>query len=171
MISKLKPRIPRRCATKDNKEATHFDAAPTQSFDPNKGVALYKPKSYDILVSRNPVSRLTARNPLLLQFLDSKHTSVVQVSWANLESAAVNQSLEFDCAKENRSPLASNSLFLSKEKKRGTGADPEKVGNDEKKQGEGDARVVGMEEEDKRLVRPDEGGEGDGGGGRWNGCG
>ncbi|KAK8573222.1 hypothetical protein V6N13_100030 [Hibiscus sabdariffa] len=71
-LSILKPRIPRRCATKDNKEATHFDAAPTQSFDPNKGVALYKPKSYDILVSRNPVSRLTARNPLLLQFLDSK---------------------------------------------------------------------------------------------------
>ncbi|KAK8624280.1 hypothetical protein V6N13_065628 [Hibiscus sabdariffa] len=46
----------------------------------------------------------------------------------------------------------------------------EKVGNNEKKQGEGDARVVGMEEEDKRMVRPDEGGKGDGGGGRWNGC-
>ncbi|KAK8997964.1 hypothetical protein V6N11_012499 [Hibiscus sabdariffa] len=46
--------------------------------------------------------------------------------------------------------------------------DEEKVENNEKKQGEGDARVVEMEEEDKRMVRPD---EGDGGGGRWNGCG
>ncbi|KAK8977063.1 hypothetical protein V6N11_019731 [Hibiscus sabdariffa] len=47
----------------------------------------------------------------------------------------------------------------------------QKMGNNDKKQGEGDARVVGMEEEDKRMVIPDEDGEGDGGGGRWNGCG
>ncbi|KAK8641716.1 hypothetical protein V6N13_011094 [Hibiscus sabdariffa] len=51
----LRPRIRIQCATKDNKEATPpaaaAAAAPKQSFDPKKGVALYKPKSYDVLVT------------------------------------------------------------------------------------------------------------------------
>ncbi|KAK8581319.1 hypothetical protein V6N13_144348 [Hibiscus sabdariffa] len=47
----LSPRIPIQCATKDNKEATPPAAAPTKGFDPKKGVALYKPKSYDVLVT------------------------------------------------------------------------------------------------------------------------
>ncbi|TYJ33788.1 hypothetical protein E1A91_A05G126200v1 [Gossypium mustelinum] len=45
------PRIQIQCATKDNKEATPPAAASTGSFDPKKGVALYKPKSYDVLVT------------------------------------------------------------------------------------------------------------------------
>ncbi|KAE8688219.1 Protein LOW PSII ACCUMULATION 3 [Hibiscus syriacus] len=45
------PRIPIQCATKDNKETTPPTAPPTQIFDPKKGVALYKPKSYDVLVT------------------------------------------------------------------------------------------------------------------------
>lgn len=45
------PRIRIQCATKDNKEATPPAAASTESFDPKKGVALYKPKSYDVLVT------------------------------------------------------------------------------------------------------------------------
>ncbi|KAE8699309.1 Protein LOW PSII ACCUMULATION 3 [Hibiscus syriacus] len=47
----VRPRIPIQCATKDNKETTPPAAASTQSFDPKKGVALYKPKSYDVLVT------------------------------------------------------------------------------------------------------------------------
>ncbi|XP_022714737.1 protein LOW PSII ACCUMULATION 3, chloroplastic isoform X2 [Durio zibethinus] len=47
---KLRIRI--QCATKDNKEATPPTAASSrQSFDRKKGVALYKPKSYDVLVT------------------------------------------------------------------------------------------------------------------------
>ncbi|XP_038993333.1 uncharacterized protein LOC120117064 [Hibiscus syriacus] len=47
-----RPIIQIQCATKDNKEATPpASAPPTQSFDPKKGVALYKPKSYDVLVT------------------------------------------------------------------------------------------------------------------------
>ncbi|XVF86334.1 hypothetical protein PTKIN_Ptkin18bG0031200 [Pterospermum kingtungense] len=42
-----KLRIAIQCATKDNKEA----ATPAASFDPKKGVALYKPKSYQVLVT------------------------------------------------------------------------------------------------------------------------
>nr|KJB56515.1 hypothetical protein B456_009G123400 [Gossypium raimondii] len=45
------PRIQIQCATKDNKEATPPAAASMGSFDPKKGVALYKPKSYDVLVT------------------------------------------------------------------------------------------------------------------------
>ncbi|OMO85697.1 hypothetical protein CCACVL1_10041 [Corchorus capsularis] len=47
-----KPRVTIQCATKDNKEATPPPpAASTQSVDPKKGVAVYKPKSYDVLVT------------------------------------------------------------------------------------------------------------------------
>ncbi|KAL4278550.1 hypothetical protein GQ457_03G042520 [Hibiscus cannabinus] len=48
---RLRPRIPIQCATKDNKETTPPAAAPTQGLDPKKGVALYKPKSYDVLAT------------------------------------------------------------------------------------------------------------------------
>ncbi|XVF24655.1 hypothetical protein REPUB_Repub13aG0145800 [Reevesia pubescens] len=43
-----KPRLRVQFATKDNKEAA---ATSTQSSDPKKGVALYKPKSFDVLLT------------------------------------------------------------------------------------------------------------------------
>ncbi|XWS20536.1 hypothetical protein CRYUN_Cryun31cG0109800 [Craigia yunnanensis] len=46
-----KLRITIQCATKDNKEANPSAASSTKSFDPKKGVALYKPKSYEVLVT------------------------------------------------------------------------------------------------------------------------
>ncbi|KAK6263782.1 hypothetical protein SCA6_019216 [Theobroma cacao] len=45
-----KHRISIQCATRDNTEANP-PAASTQSYDPKKGVPLYKPKSYDVLVT------------------------------------------------------------------------------------------------------------------------